>query len=239
MFSGKFRSFVGLLCSVFNNKVEIIESLAKKDKSNKVDCIDWALVQLLINFLQVFNAATKEFEGDSYPTIQEVFQCHHMLNNYMKISPSDSSMLQFLEKKELQCLKEKFVMSDIRLLGLFFHPKFKLLVPLTLKEQKNVHLHARTLLSVASASSTVTNKSESYAGPSNSRLTYCGTATDHSYITPPKKSTKFSWLENEFQHWQDDFCSLKQIVMRLVLTLQAVLNLLLMRFLIYFMMAEV
>ena len=83
------------------------------------------------------------------------------------------------------------------MLGLFFHPKFKLLVPLTPEEQKNVHLHKHTLLSVASASSTVTNESKSYASPSNSRLTLL-TATDHSYITPPKKSTKFLWLEKEF-----------------------------------------
>ena len=85
-----------------------------------MDCIDWALVQLLINFLQPFNAGIKELEGDSYPTIQKVFQCHHMLKNYIKISPSDSSMLQFFKKRESQRLKEKFVMSDIHLLGLFF-----------------------------------------------------------------------------------------------------------------------
>ena len=126
-----------------------------------------------------------------------------MHENYIKIFPSDSSMLQFLKKRGSQCLKEKFVMSDIHLLGLFFHPKFKLLV-LSPKERKNVHLHTCTLFSVASASSTVTNESESYAGPPNLRFTVL-TATDHSYITPPKKSTKFSWLENEFQHWQDDF----------------------------------
>ena len=104
----RWNSTLTMLCSVFNNKVEIIESLAKKDKSNKVDCIDWALVQLFINFLQPFNA-TKELEGDSYPTIQKVFHCHHMLKNYMKVSPSDSSMLQFLKKRGLQCFKEKFV----------------------------------------------------------------------------------------------------------------------------------
>ena len=114
---------------------------SKKDKSNKVDCIDWALVQFLINFLQPFNAATKELEGDSYPTIQKVFQCHHMLKNYMKISPSDSSMLQFWKKRGLQCLKEKFLMSDIHLLGLLFHPKFKLLVPLT---PEDIHLYSFT-----------------------------------------------------------------------------------------------
>ena len=123
-----------MLCSVFNSRVEIIESLAKKDNSNKVDCIDWVLVQLLINFLHLFNAATKELEGNNCPTIQKVFHCHHMLKNYMKISPSDSNMLQFLKKRGLQCLKEKFVISDIHLLGLFFHPKFKLLVSLTSEE---------------------------------------------------------------------------------------------------------
>ena len=85
-------------------------------------------------------------------------------------------MLQFFKKRGLQCLKEKFVLSDIHLLGLFFHPKFNL-VSLTPEEQKSVHLHAHTLLSVTSASSTVTNESESYAGPSNSRLTVL-TATD-------------------------------------------------------------
>ena len=61
-----------MLCSVLNNEVEMIESLAKKDKSNKVDCIDWALVQLLINFLQPFNAATKELEGHSYPNSESI-----------------------------------------------------------------------------------------------------------------------------------------------------------------------
>ena len=86
-------------------------------------------------------------------------------------------MLQFFKKRGLQCLKEKFVLSDIHLLGLFFHPKFKLLVSLTPEEQKSVHLHAHTLLSVTSASSTVTNESESYAGSSKSRLTVL-TATD-------------------------------------------------------------
>ena len=38
----------------------------------KLDNIEWTLLKVLINFLEPFNAATKELEGPIHPMLQNV-----------------------------------------------------------------------------------------------------------------------------------------------------------------------
>ena len=101
---------------------------------------------------------------------------------------TDSNVLSFLKKRGLQCLEEKFEISDFHLLALFLNPKFKSLrsPDLTNDDKKRIHDLARSLMSEIVLPSSVIYIDK-----------------EHSYAQPSKKS-KTAALEDEFFDWQSD-----------------------------------
>ena len=185
----RWNSILEMLCSVLNAREEIHNLLEEKDQLSRIETLDWSVVSILVERLKPFESATKQLEGERFPTIQKVFLCYTMLKRELQISPTDLTFVKFIKKRGFSCLTTKFTISDLQLLGLFVHPKFKSLVPLAPAKRDDVHNLARSL--VYNISSFIASDQE----PG------CSTS-DHVYVQPASKQRKIN-LDDEFLHWQD------------------------------------
>ena len=87
--------------------------------------IEMPVILDLIKFLEPSEEATPAMEVDFWPTLQKVYLCFSRLKRSMDKKTTDSNVFAFLKKRGLQCLGEKFLISDFHLLALFLIPKFK------------------------------------------------------------------------------------------------------------------
>ena len=120
--------------------------------------------------------------------IAKVYLCFSKLKQNLTKLSTYSNVLSFLKKRGLQCLEEKFEISDFYLLALFLNPKFKSLrsPDLTNDDKKRIHDLARSLMSEIVLPSSVIYIDK-----------------EHSYGQLSKKS-KVAALEDEFFDWQSD-----------------------------------
>ena len=145
----RWNTILHMLQSYVESKDDVEMILNSKRQGHLLLDIDMLVVLDLIKFLKPFEEATKALEGDLWPTLQKVYLCFSKLKRSMEKITTDSNVLAFLKKRDLQCLGEKFQISDFHLLALFLNPKFKSLrsPDLVNEERKRVHDFARSLMS--------------------------------------------------------------------------------------------
>ena len=123
----RWNSILTMLESVLMAIEEVRTLLQIHQKEEKLELINITVIEILVKFLQPFKDATKALEGETKPTIHYVFLWYKKLVGLLSTSGTDLPLSQFLSKRGLQFLQEKFLITDMHKLALFFHPKFKAL----------------------------------------------------------------------------------------------------------------
>ena len=184
----RWNTVLYMLKSYVENRDDVEMILNLRRQGHMLLDVDMLIISDLIKFLEPFEEATKSLEGDLLPTLHKVYLCFSKLKQTMAKVATDSNVLAFLKERGLQCLQEKFTISDFHLLALFVNPKFKSLrsPELSNDNRKRVHDLARSLMSEIVSSPSVGSVDE-----------------EHSYGQPSKKS-KAAALEDEFFDWQCD-----------------------------------
>ena len=110
----KWNSVLHALSSVLEAKDKLWKLLSDGEPSKKFHDIDWSVVRTLIEFLQPFDDATKQLEGDRYPTLHIVYQCFCKLKHLMTLSSSDSELSKDSKMQGLQYLLQMFCIFRFR-----------------------------------------------------------------------------------------------------------------------------
>jgi len=163
--------------------------LETHQKGEKLNGIDFTVVEILISFLKPFEDATKALEGDLRPTIHYVYLWNKKLLAQMQTYPTALPLLKFLNKRGRKSIEQKFQINSVHKLALFFHPKFKALRPFSYNEQALIHAHANDLLKLLSAASSedleCMDHNYSYEPSSSSvsaRLNICNRSIDDEFL---------------------------------------------------------
>ena len=166
----RWNTVLYMLKSYVENKDDVEMILNLRRQGHMLLDVDMLVISDLIKFLEPFEEATKPLEGDLLPTLHKVYLCFSQLKRTMAKVATDSNVLAFLKERGLQCLQEKFTISDFHLLALFVNPKFKSLrsPDLSNDDRKRVHDLARSLMSeiVSSPSVGSVDEEHSYGQPS-------------------------------------------------------------------------
>ena len=84
-----------MLKSILVAKNELKSLLGTHQKEEKLNAIDFTVVEVLINFLKPFEEATKALEGDLRPTIHYVYLWYKKLLSRMQNFPTALPLLKF------------------------------------------------------------------------------------------------------------------------------------------------
>lgn len=118
----------------------LMEHLELKNKTDLLTEIDNELLDELKEFLKPFLEATLQFEYKSKPTIHYVALHRIELEEHLTVTANDSSAIIEMKKIGLAYLQANWVMNDIHMRAVFFHPKLK-----TLKmNRKNEKFQSKT-----------------------------------------------------------------------------------------------
>ena len=108
-----------------------------KGQEQKLKDIDITVVNIFMDFQAPYSEVTKSLEGEKYPTMHHVHQWHAKLKRCMIIIPTDC-LTRFLEIRGSRGLDEKFQVTLLHKLALFFNPKFRILN--ALRETERLHV---------------------------------------------------------------------------------------------------
>ena len=174
-----------MIMSFLKLHTEIRDTLSAKNLLQKIEDIDVTVLQVLVEFLAPFHAATKALEGDLKPTIHHVFQWKTKLERGMHILTTDCSLTKFLKIRGRQVLNEKFEITTLQQVGLFLNPKFKSLLPLVPNQRNEVMEYCYDLM-------------KSFFGEPEMHTI---DSSDYAYGPPAKKSC-MDCIDDEFAEWQ-------------------------------------
>lgn len=158
-----------MLESVVSNEEQVKASLLKNNNSIRVYSINFGLLTDIIAFLQPLKEATKDIEGDQYPTIHRVLLWKFLLLQKTKIDTLDSDLINQLKMRLASALEAKFEIIIIHKLALFLHPQYKSLKKLLPDDRLGVHQLAQDYIATLQCNDTASaqrNNSDNQEGSS-------------------------------------------------------------------------
>lgn len=93
------------------------------------------MMEDMLRILKVFKDASVELEAENTPTIHLVIPAIRRMKLTVQPEPGDGKPILNIKAKILTELEQKFVPHERHKLGLFLHPKFRLLNKLSNEER--------------------------------------------------------------------------------------------------------
>ena len=93
----------------------------------------------MIDFLEPFKKASKELQGEDYPTLYLVMLWFYNLSALCKPVFGDPEYMALLRTRALSLLHQKLILTDTHKIALFLCPRYKSLKMMTETERKNLH----------------------------------------------------------------------------------------------------
>lgn len=121
----RWNSKLEMLESINDQFEEITSLLTDKDELHRIECINFNILQTLINFLRKFREASDFLEGSKYPTLHMVIPWYKTLMNYCKSDILDNEILTQIKYVVEQKMKNKIKIEDIHKIAVFFDPRMK------------------------------------------------------------------------------------------------------------------
>ena len=195
----RWNSLLVMLKSIKKVETEVKDLLEEVGEIKRLDEIDFALIDILINFLEPFQQATLALEGDLYPTSHHVFQWYTKLERSVRKNAADSPILDFLKERASHALHDKFIVTPLHKMAFMFNPKFKSMRAFSEDMKTEVIDLARSLLQEQINDQSSSNKSDVADTSKN-------TVLDHVYENRQNQinSTSKSSIDDEFCEWQDE-----------------------------------
>ena len=191
----RWNSKLLMMKSIVKEKANIQSYLSAKSEMNRLEKINFDLIESLCDFLEPFKLCVDSLEGSKYVTLHSVLLLKKKLLGHLQVQPNENYVVSQLKETATSLLEKKWPVYMIHKVATFLCPKFKNLSFLEVAEKQEVHAHVRQIICDIEKCSDAANASH----------TPC-VENEHSYdmlkVMHPKKS-----FTSDMSEFEDDIIS--------------------------------
>lgn len=137
-----------MMDSVVENWDDIVSILTMKNEMNRMAGIDKSTLEILCNFMKIFDVATKEIEASKSPTIHLVIPWYFKILKYLDFNGVDSAIVSNMKSTGRQYLLNNIAkhLSKYQKIAVFLYPMTKSMKMYNREQRQEIVEWARDLM---------------------------------------------------------------------------------------------
>lgn len=126
--STRFNYIFMMLCSIDKEWTAIEQILTQRHELRRLTCIDRQFIKNLMNFLSLFNTASKVTESTYKETLAHVWIGVTQICSICRVQSDDLHYIKAIKARSLEYVESKFILHQYHRISTFLHPNYKSLV---------------------------------------------------------------------------------------------------------------